>query len=226
MSPAVVAVDGPAASGKSTAARGAARRLGFRHLSSGTLYRAVTWAALRGGWAEPGCEFRRRLDELELELVPREEGYGVRVEGVDPGEGLVSEEVVERVSQLSARPEVRRKVNELVRAEGGRRDLVCDGRDVGTTVFPEADLKVYLVASARERARRRLLERGEEVTAAGVRREAERIGGRDEYDASREVSPLRAADDAVTIDTTDLAAGEVVDLIVELARARGIAGET
>lgn len=222
---AVIAVDGPAASGKSTAARRTARRLGFHHLSSGMIYRAVTWAAVRGGWAEDGTGLRRRLGDLGLELVPEDRGYGVRVDGEDPGDGLVSDEVVNRVSEVSARPEVRRTVNRLVRAEGRRRDLVCDGRDVGATVFPDADLKVYLVASATERARRRLRERGEAVDAGAVRREAERIGGRDEYDASREVSPLRAADDAVTIDTTDLGPEEVVDRIVGLARERGIAAE-
>lgn len=223
MSPVVIAVDGPAASGKSTAARGTARRLGFHHLSSGLLYRAVTWAALRGGWPDPGPEFRRRLDALDLELVPRDAGFGVRVEGADPGGALAAGAVVDRVSEISARPAVRRKVNELVRAEARRRDLVCDGRDVGTTVFPDAELKVYLVASADERARRRLEERGEQVTPRALRRESERIGGRDEYDASRDVSPLRAADDAVRIDTTDMAPEEVVDRIVEEARDRGIA---
>lgn len=218
----VIAVDGPAASGKSTAARGTARRLGFRHLSSGMLYRAVTWAAVRGGWEGEGPAFRRRLGALDLELVPEDGGYGVRVDGRDPGEELVSDEVVDRVSEVSARPEVRREVNRRVRAEARRSDLVCDGRDVGATVFPDADLKVYLVASPEERARRRLLERGEAVDREAVRREAERIGGRDEYDASREVSPLRAADDAVTLDTTHLDPGEVVDRVVELARERGI----
>ncbi len=221
---AVVAVDGPAASGKSTAARGTARRLGFRHLSSGMLYRAVTWAAVRGGWDEDGPAFRRRVGALDLELVPEDGGYGVRVDGEDPGRELVSDEVVDRVSEVSARPEVRREVNRRVRAEARRSDLVCDGRDVGATVFPDADVKVYLVASPEERARRRLLERGEDAGPEAVRREAERIGGRDEYDATREVSPLRAADDAVTIDTTDLGPEEVVDRIVELARERGIAG--
>lgn len=221
---AVVAVDGPAASGKSTAARGVAGRLGFRHLSSGMLYRAVTWAAVRGGWSEAsGPALRRRLEALDLELRPEDGGYGVRVDGEAPGDALVSDEVVDRVSEISARPEVRREVNRRVRAEARRADLVCDGRDVGATVFPDADLKVYLVASPEERARRRLLERGEAVDREAVRREAERIGGRDEYDATREVSPLRAADDAVTIDTTDLAPEEVVDRIVELARERGIA---
>lgn len=218
----VVAVDGPAASGKSTAARGVARRLGFGHVSSGLLYRAVTWAAVRGGWEAPGPEFRRRLEALELELVAGEDGYGVRVDGVDPGDGLTSEEVVDRVSEVAARPEVREKVNRRVRAEARRADLVCDGRDVGATVFPDADLKVYLVAAPRVRARRRLAEREAAVTPEAVRREARRLAGRDDHDASREVSPLRAAEDAVEIDTTDLAPDEVVDRIVREARERGI----
>lgn len=219
----VVAVDGPAASGKTTAARGAARRLGFRHLSSGTLYRAVTWAALRGEWVDADTSFTDCLDSLDLALVPGDGEYRVRVDGGEPGEELYSEAVVARVSEVSARPEVRRAVNRLVRAEGRRRSLVCDGRDVGATVFPDADLKVYLVASAEERARRRLRERGQVLTDRAVEREAARLGGRDEHDATREASPLRAAAEAVRIDTTDLTPTEVVARIVTLARERGIA---
>lgn len=219
----VVAVDGPAASGKTTAARGAARRLGFRHLSSGTLYRAVTWAALRGGWAVEEESLDDRLASLDLALVPADGRYRVRVDGTELEEELYSDPVVARVSEVSARPEVRRAVNRLVRAEGRRRSLVCDGRDVGATVFPDADLKVYLVAAAEERARRRLRERGEALTEAALERETARLGGRDEHDATREASPLRAAADAVTIDTTDVGPEEVVERIVGLARERGIA---
>lgn len=219
----VVTVDGPAASGKTTAACGTARRLGFGHLSSGMLYRAVTWAALRGGWAVEEESLDDRLASLDLALVPADGRYRVRVDGTELEEELYSDPVVARVSEVSARPEVRRAVNRLVRAEGRRRSLVCDGRDVGATVFPDADLKVYLVAAAEERARRRLRERGEALTEAALERETARLGGRDEHDATREASPLRAAADAVTIDTTDVGPEEVVERIVGLARERGIA---
>lgn len=222
MSGTVIAIDGPAASGKSTAARNVAERLGFRHLNSGLLYRAVTWAAVRGGWIGDGSRFRRRLDELDLRLVPADHGYGVRVNGDDPGNALTADPVVERVSEVAARGAVRERVNELLRDEGRRADLVIDGRDIGTAVFPDADLKVYLVASARERARRRLEERGEAVSEARMQEEAERIQARDDYDSTRELAPLRRAEDAVVLDTTELEPGEVAGRIVREARRRGM----
>lgn len=223
MSPSVVTIDGPAASGKSTAARGVAERLGFRHLNSGLLYRAVTWAAVRGGWTEEGRRFRRELEELELELVPGDGGYDVRVDGVEPGGELRSDAVVDRVSEIAARGPVRERVTSLVRREGERRDLVCDGRDMGTVVFPGAELKVFLVASPEERARRRILERGGRPTPDRLREEAERIRARDEHDSRRALSPLRRASDAVELDTTELSPEEVVDRIVEEVRKRGLA---
>lgn len=223
MSPATVTIDGPAACGKSTAGRGVAERLGYHHVNSGFLYRAVTWAALRGGWADAD-DFEERLEALELELAPREVEYAVCVEGEEPGDRLHAPEVTARVSEVSARRPVRRKVNRILRREAGRRSLVADGRDVGSTVFPEADLKVFLTAEAEERARRRLLDYGEEPSAGAVEREAERLRRRDRMDASRELSPLRKPAGAVEIDTTDLSPGEVVDKIVDEARRRGLQG--
>lgn len=223
MSGEVIAIDGPAASGKSTAARNVARLLGFRHLNSGLLYRAVTWAAVRRGWVDAGPEaFGRRLEGLDLRLVPREDDYGVRVDGEDPGAGLTAEDVVDRVSEVAARGPVRERVNRLVRAEGRRADLVVDGRDIGTAVFPDAALKIYLVASPRERARRRLEERGEAVSEPMLRREAGRIRARDDRDSSRELAPLRRAEDAVVLDTTDLGPEEVARRIADEAERRGV----
>jgi len=230
VSPRVVAIDGPAASGKSTTARKVADALGFRHLNSGLLYRAVAWAARERGWSasEPPGEggegvLEAMLGELDLDLVPLDGEYGVRVEGRRPGPELREPDVTELASVLSAREPVRRRVTGLVRGEGGRRDVVCDGRDIGTVVFPGADLKVYLDASPRERARRRLLERGEDPGGAALDREAERLRARDEADSSRAISPLRPAEDALRVDTTHRSAAEVVDLIVEEAARRGIA---
>lgn len=219
----VVAVDGPAASGKSTTARRLARRLGFRHLNSGLLYRAVGWAALRGGWSEADRdEVARRLDDLELALVPEGEGYGVRVDGARPGRELRTEEVAEAASRMSRLAPVRERVNALVREEGRRRPLVCDGRDVGTVIFPEADLKVYLVAGVRERARRRLSESEGQLTPDRVERAAERLRDRDEADAGRSLDPLRRAEDAVEIDTTELEPEAVVERVLDEARRRGL----
>ncbi len=221
---AVVAVDGPAASGKSTAAREAARRLGWRHLNSGLLYRAVAWAALRGGWSEAGPEEAdRRLAELDLSLEPdAEAGYRIRVDGERPGPDLRTEDVAEAASRVSRLAPVRETVNRLVRREADRRSLVCDGRDVGTAIFPDADLKVWLTASPRERARRRLTEEGGEPTEERLRRAAGRIRARDEADAGRSLDPLRRAEDAVEIDTTGLDPDQVVERLLEEVRRRGL----
>ena len=220
-----VAVDGPAASGKSTTARAVADRLGYAHLNSGLLYRAVTWAGLEGGWLDAGRrEFARRVEELELDLRRADGEFVVEVDGRRPGEELTTRAVSRRVSDVAARAPAREKALEELRSAGRSGGVVCDGRDIGTVVFPDAELKIYLVATAEERARRRLLDYGEEPTEERIAAEAERLRARDEKDASRELAPLRKPEDAVEIDTTDLRPSEVVDRIVSLARDRG-AGE-
>lgn len=226
MSPVTITIDGPAASGKSTAARGVARALGIGHVSTGLLYRAVTWAALEEGWidAEPG-EFGRRVRDVDVSLEsvgPGGGDYRVEVNGQQPGADLHDRAVSRRVSEVSARRAVREHVDRVVRREARRRSLVCDGRDMGTEVFPEADLKIFLVASAVERARRRLGDYGEEPTPESIAREAERIRARDEADSTRELSPLRKAEDAVEVDTTELAPEQVVEAILAEARRRAI----
>jgi len=230
VSPSVIAIDGPAASGKSTTARRIADRLGYEHLNSGLLYRAVAWGAREAGWAaDPDAArqltapaLERRVADLELELVPGPEGYDARVGSVRPGAALREPEVTALASALSSRAPVRERVTQIVRREALRRDVVCDGRDIGTVVFPRADLKVFLVAAPEERARRRLLERGEEPSGEAIGREASRLRARDHADASRALSPLRAAPDAVRLDTTSLTPDQVVDRILTEARRRGI----
>lgn len=223
MSEVVVAVDGPAASGKSTAARRVAERLGFHHLNSGTLYRAIAWAALEGGWAGAGAEeVEERLSVLQLELEPSGASFRVRVARADPHAELRSDRVAEAASRLSGLAPVRSRVNALVRGAAERVPVVCDGRDVGTAIFPDAALKVFLTADPEERARRRLREEGFEPTAGRVARAAERIVARDEADAGRELDPLRRAEDAVEIDTTSLSPEEVADRIVDEASRRGL----
>lgn len=226
MSPVTIAIDGPAASGKSTAARGLAKSLGIGHLSTGLLYRAITWTALDSGWIDADDEvFEARLRNVDLTLEaagPNGVDLGVRVDGRRVGPELHGRAVSRRVSEVAARRDVRERVNRVVRREARHRSLVCDGRDMGAEVFPDADLKVFLVASATERARRRLSDYGEPPTSASVAREARRIRARDEADAGRELSPLRKADDAVEIDTTDLDPDQVVKAILAEARRRGI----
>lgn len=219
-----IAIDGPAASGKSSTARRVAERLGFVHLNSGLLYRAITWRALEEGWDVDGSEVESRASDVDITLVREGSGFRVEIEGHDPGPALQGPEVSSRVSAVSARPGVRDAVLMRLREARERFDLVCDGRDIGTTVFPDADLKVFLVAAPEQRARRRLLERGEDPGEEQVAREAARLRSRDQADAGREHSPLRRAADAVEIDTTDRTPEEVVAAIIRLAGERGAGG--
>ena len=213
----VIAVDGPAASGKSSTALGVARRLGFVHVNSGLLYRAITWWALDAGIAEDEPSIEDAVPGLELDLVPSHDGFDVSVGGARPGADLESPEVTARVSAVSALPSVREVVLQRLRRAGRRHEIVCDGRDIGTAVFPDADLKVFLVAEARERARRRLRQRAVPFTEEDVEREAERLEARDRRDRSRPLSPLKRAPDAIEIDTTAMSPDEVVAAILERA---------
>ena len=219
----IVALDGPAGSGKSSTAKAVASRLGYRHLDSGAFYRAITLAALR---AEIPVERWRgltpaELDRLDVHGRAAERGYTLFVAGEDVSAAIRSPEVNAHVSPMAGVPAVRTWLMDALREAGARGGLVADGRDIGTVVFPDAELKVFLVADPLERARRRLREQGAADPAeAEVRAEAARLVGRDEADSSREVAPLLKAHDAVEIDTTALAFDEQVERIVALARER------
>ncbi len=218
----VVAIDGPAASGKSSTAAAVARRLGFLHLDSGALYRGLTRVALDLG---------RPFDAEGLLASAERRGLGYRVgEGVvttwlddQPAESRIrGEEVTAAVSEVSAIPAVRDWVNQRLRALATPdRVLVLDGRDIGTAVFPDAVLKVFLVAAPEVRAERRLRQRGDEVEPDRLRAEADRIAARDAADTTRAVAPLQPAHDAVRIDTSGMSFEEQVGRIVALARASG-----
>lgn len=220
----VVAIDGPAASGKSSTARAVARELGFYHLDSGALYRALTRVALDAR-LDPD-----QLDVPALLAAADRRGLGLKPEGEDfvplldgaPAEHLIrSPEVTGAVSAVSAVPEVRDWANARMRAlaEAGV-PIVVDGRDIGTVVFPEAKLKIFLYAKSIVRAMRRLAQQGgaqpsdEEIYA-----EADRLKARDEADRSRPVAPLRIPEDAVELDTGRMTFEEQVDGIAQLARA-------
>lgn len=219
----VVAIDGPAASGKSSTARAVARAIGFHHLDSGALYRALTRVALDAG-LDPGA-----LDVERLLALAERRGLGLRPEGEDfvplldgaPAEHLIrTPEVTAAVSAVSAVPEVRDWANARMRAlaEAGV-PVVVDGRDIGSVVFPEAGLKIFLYAKPLVRAMRRLAQRGEPATDAEIMAEAERLKARDKADASRPVAPLVSPDDAVEIDTSRMKFEEQVEGIASLARA-------
>ena len=216
----VVAIDGPAASGKSSAAQEVAGRLGFAHVNSGLLYRAVAWWALRKGIGDDPKLLGEALRATPFDLATERGSLVPRVDGALPGAELQSPEVTARVSAIAKLPAVRDVVLRILRTTAVSRGTVCDGRDIATTVFPDAGLKVFLVADSKERARRRLLERGTLPTPRGIAEEAKRLEERDRTDSSRDLSPLKRADDAVVIDTTAMRPSEVVDAIVALAVQR------
>jgi len=218
----VIAIDGPAASGKSSTAGLVAQRLGWAHLDSGALYRALTLAALDNlgeGW--PAQRVVDLAERLPVRLVLAADRFRPEVAGADVEEAIRGERVTRSVSTVAALPEVRTWVNTqqrlAVQACGGG-GVVVDGRDIGTIVFPDAPLKIFLTATPDERARRRLSQRGEAVDVELVRRESEALATRDAADSNRQVAPLRPAADAVLLDTTALTLEQQVTRVVELAR--------
>jgi cytidylate kinase len=224
----IVAIDGPSASGKSSTALAVARALGFAHLDSGALYRGVTLVAIRDLGAAPGgpLDANRLLLAAErrgLRLLFDGTGYTPYLGGEPVDEAIRSPEVTALVSPVSALPEVRGWVNHQLRAlAGAGQAVVVDGRDIGTVVFPDAALKVYLTASPATRAERRLRQRGQAVDPAELSRETAALAARDEADSRRAVAPLRMAADAIALDGTSLDFGQQVDRIVALARERGL----
>lgn len=216
----VIAIDGPAGSGKSTTARAVADRLGLAHLDSGALYRGVTLAGLDAGGELGGQQLVALARSLPVRLVLTAQGFRVEVAGADVSQAIRSPRVTARVSAVSALPAVREWVNRQLREAVDRhpRGAVLDGRDIGTVVFPDAAVKIFLVAEARERARRRLLQHGEEPRSERVDLAAQDLERRDAADASRPVAPLARASDAIVLDTTNLSFAAQVDRIVEIAR--------
>ena len=222
----VITIDGPAGSGKSTTARALAERLGVRHLDSGALYRALTLAIVRAGVPEVRWDSLASgdLDSLDVRLRPEAGVFAVVLDGQPAGEELRSESVTRLVPILARVPAVRSRLLALQRSALKFGGLVADGRDMGTVVFPEAPLKVFLTASMEERARRRLAQEGKPTDPATLRAEAERLEQRDRSDTERPVAPLREAPGALLLDTTGLTFEEQVDRIVAALRARESVG--
>jgi cytidylate kinase len=213
----VIAIDGPAASGKSSTAQWVAQQLGYRHVDSGALYRAITAARLRKPDDNDDWTERDVLGEGDrVRLVPLGTSFAPLIDGERVETELRGSDVTRLVSRVASMPGVRDWVNAQVRLAAVEHDVVVDGRDIGTVVFPDADLKIFLVADSWERARRRLIQRlDRSPTDDEIAEETERLVHRDAKDATQTVQ----AKDAVLIDTTRLTQEEQVERIVALARA-------
>ncbi len=216
----VIAIDGPSASGKSSTAAAVAKAIGAVHLDSGALYRGLARVSLELSDPDPRAVLRAAESRgLELrasggEIVPYLDG--------NPAEAAIrTPAVTAAASVIAGQPSIREWVNARLRAvarQGGR--VVLDGRDIGTIVFPNAAVKIFLTASAGSRARRRLLQRGEAADPAALDRETAALAARDAADAARPIAPLRQAADAIVVDTTELAFQAQVEAIVGIVRQR------
>ena len=215
----IVAIDGPAGAGKSTIARRIAERLGFVYINTGAMYRAVALWALRNGTALDDMHRLERLSlEAKIEFGP---GDGsVWLNGEDVSDHLYTPEVTVAASKVSAVPGVRRALLPLQREIAQNASVVMEGRDIGTVIFPEAQVKVFLDAHPQERARRRANERRSAATAVGVDIVRAEMQERDDRDRTRPESPLMQAPDAVLLDTTALTVDEVEERILQLVRTR------
>jgi cytidylate kinase len=231
--PKIIAVDGPAASGKSTLGKRVAESLGYLYFDTGVMYRAITWVALRSGTEiSDELAITALANNTPIDIKPPTiddgRGYDVMVQGQDITWEIRRPDVDANVSVVSAFPGVRRALSAQQRRIGMRGNVVLVGRDIGTVVLPEADLKIFLDASAEERARRRYLEqklKGRYLEqklkdeTVEYQRILESVQKRDRIDSSREIAPLRPADDAVIIDSDGINADQVYSQVLALVRA-------
>ena len=218
----IIAVDGPAGSGKSTTAKQLAQRLNYLYLDTGAMYRAFTLKVLRKKIDSNDSDTLAKLAaQTEIKLIPNASGIRVYLDGEDVTDLIRTPEIDRAISKVSRVKAVRDRMVTLQRKIGESGGIVAEGRDIGTVVFPNADVKIFLVASPEERARRRK----EELQAKGMNILLEEvlqdIKRRDEIDSTREISPLKKAGDAIEVDTTDLSIDEQVDRIYRIIQNLG-----
>jgi cytidylate kinase len=221
----IVAIDGTASSGKSTTARLAARELGFLHLDTGAMYRAVTVKAIRQKLdLNDTGKLAAVLAETRIDLVPAQGGNRIVLDGEDVTEAVRTTEVDRMVSHVSVAPLVRERLVAEQRRLAKGRQVVCEGRDIGSVVFPHADLKFYVDADLAARAGRRHVELQDKGVSVGGKSIADNLSERDYIDSTRAHSPLTRVKDAILLDTTNLSVEEevaIVVMLVKMRRARG-----
>lgn len=211
----IITIDGPAGAGKSTVARAVAKKLGLPYLDSGSLYRAIAWK-LDGAGIQPDEEMKIKLTLAAFHLELKN-GH-LYADGKDISAEIRTPRVDATVSAYAARQAVREALEGIERAQAKAEGLVADGRDMGTVVFPDAGLKIFLTANDRVRAERRYRERLEKGESADFEAVLKQVQERDHYDMTREIAPLRPASGCVILDSSDMTADEVVEAIASLAR--------
>ncbi|MER7901184.1 (d)CMP kinase [Streptomyces sp. NPDC096046] len=215
----IVAIDGPSGTGKSSTSKAVAAQLGLSYLDTGAQYRAITWWMVHNGIdIDDPASIAAAAGKPEIVSGTDPEGPTITVDGVDVAGPIRTQEVTSKVSAVSAVPEVRARITELQRsiAASAAQGIVVEGRDIGTTVLPDADLKIFLTASAEARAARR----SGELKGADVHSTREALIKRDAADSSRKASPLAKADDAVEVDTTALTLAQVIECVVTLVEEK------
>ncbi len=216
----VVAIDGPAGAGKSTIAKLAAEKLGYAYIDTGAMYRSVAWKFLQTGAAFDEGFISRLACTMVIDFKPEAKINRVFVDGTEVTDAIRTPEVTAIVSRVAAIGAVREAMVEQQRRMGIVGGVLMDGRDIGTVVFPNAQLKIFLTASVEERARRRykeMLQKGQQVELAQL---AADIAARDKADSERAIGPLRQAEDAILLDTSDMGISQVTEKILQLVQER------